>query len=81
MAKKIITMYFFISVDLDNYHDKYHIFISFNFKGRFLLLSVRSVAPKTSQGLGCRFTKLNLCSLTKTVTSVKKMNNHPVTCI
>ncbi len=35
--KKISTIFFFISVDIDNYHDKCHIFISFKFKGRFLL--------------------------------------------
>ncbi len=28
MAKKIITIIFFISVDIDNYHDKCQIFIS-----------------------------------------------------
>ncbi len=38
MAKKIITI-FFISVDIDNYHDKCQIFISFKFKDRFLLQS------------------------------------------
>ncbi len=31
MAKKIIMIIFFISVDIDNYHDKCHIFISFKF--------------------------------------------------
>ncbi len=36
MAKKIITIIFFISVDIDNYHDKCQIFISFKFKDRFL---------------------------------------------
>ncbi len=39
MAKKIITIIFFISVDIDNYHDKCQIFISFKFKDRFLLQS------------------------------------------
>ncbi len=37
MAKKIITIIFFISVDIDNYHDKCQIFISFKFKDRILL--------------------------------------------
>ncbi len=27
----------FILVDIDNYHDKFRIFISFKFKGRYLL--------------------------------------------
>ncbi len=35
MAKNIITIMFFISVDIDNYHDKCQIFISFKFKARF----------------------------------------------
>ncbi len=39
MAQKIITIIIFISVDIDNYHDKCHIFISFKFKARFLLQS------------------------------------------
>ncbi len=39
MAKKIITIIFFISVDIDNYHDKCQIFISFKFKPRILLQS------------------------------------------
>ncbi len=39
MAQKIITIIFFISVDIDNYHDKSQIFISFKFKARFLLQS------------------------------------------
>ncbi len=39
MAKKMITIIFFISVDIDNYHDKCQIFISFKFKDRFLLQS------------------------------------------
>ncbi len=39
MAKKIITIFFFISVDIDNYHDKCQIFISFKFKPRILLQS------------------------------------------
>ncbi len=39
MAKKIITIIIFISVDIDNYHDKCQIFISFKFKARFLLQS------------------------------------------
>ncbi len=38
MAQKIITI-IFISVDIDNYHDKCQIFISFKFKARFLLQS------------------------------------------
>ncbi len=37
MAQKIITIIIFISVDIDNYHDKCQIFISFKFKARFLL--------------------------------------------
>ncbi len=37
MAKKIITIIFVISVDIDNYHDKCQIFISFKFKARILL--------------------------------------------
>ncbi len=36
MAKKIITIIFFISVDIVNYHDKCQIFISFKFKPRIL---------------------------------------------
>ncbi len=39
MAKKIITIIIFISVDIDNYHDKCQIFISFKFKARYLLQS------------------------------------------
>ncbi len=39
MAQKIITIIFFISVDIDNYHNKSQIFISFKFKARFLLES------------------------------------------
>ncbi len=39
MAQKIITIIIFISVDIDNYHDKCQIFISFKFKARFLLQS------------------------------------------
>ncbi len=39
MAQNIITIIVFISVDIDNYHDKCHIFISFKFKARFLLQS------------------------------------------
>ncbi len=39
MAKKIIMIIFFISVDIDNYHDKCQICISFKFKDRFLLQS------------------------------------------
>ncbi len=39
MAKKNITIIFFISVDIDNYHDKFQIFISFKFKARILLQS------------------------------------------
>ncbi len=39
MAQKIITIIIFISVDIDNYHDKWQIFISFKFKARFLLQS------------------------------------------
>ncbi len=37
MAQKIITIIIFISVDIDNYHDKCQIFISLKFKARFLL--------------------------------------------
>ncbi len=37
MAQKIITIIFLISVDIDNYHDKCLIFISFKFKARILL--------------------------------------------
>ncbi len=39
MAKNIITIIFLISVDIDNYHDKCQIFISFKFKARILLQS------------------------------------------
>ncbi len=39
MAPKIITIIIFISVDIDNYHDKCQIFISFKFKAIFLLQS------------------------------------------
>ncbi len=39
MAQKIITIIIFISVDIDNYHDKCQIFISFKFKAIFLLQS------------------------------------------
>ncbi len=39
MAQKSITIIIFISVDIDNYHDKCQIFISFKFKARFLLQS------------------------------------------
>ncbi len=39
MAQKIITIIILISVDIDNYHDKCQIFISFKFKARFLLQS------------------------------------------
>ncbi len=39
MAQKIITIIIFISVDIDNYHDKCQIFISLKFKARFLLQS------------------------------------------
>ncbi len=39
MAQKIITIIIFISVDIDNYHDKCQIFIFFKFKARFLLQS------------------------------------------
>ncbi len=39
MAQNIITIIIFISVDIDNYHDKCQIFISFKFKARFLLQS------------------------------------------
>ncbi len=34
-GQNINTIYFFISVNIDNYHDKFQIFISFKFKGRF----------------------------------------------
>ncbi len=37
MAPKIITIILFISVDIDNYHGKCQIFISFKFKAIFLL--------------------------------------------
>ncbi len=43
MAKKIITIIFLISVDIDNYHDKFPIFISFKFKARFLLQSEKLI--------------------------------------
>ncbi len=36
---KIITIIIFLSVDIDNYHDKCQIFISFKFKAIFLLQS------------------------------------------
>ncbi len=39
MAQKMFTIIIFISVDIDNYHDKCQIFISFKFKARFLLQS------------------------------------------
>ncbi len=39
MAQKMITIFFLISVDIDNYHDKCQIFISFKVKARFLLRS------------------------------------------
>ncbi len=39
MAKKIIMIQFFMSVNNDIYHDKFQIFIYFKFKGRLLLLS------------------------------------------
>ncbi len=39
MAQKMITIIIFISVDIDNYHDKCQIFISFKFKFWFLLQS------------------------------------------
>ncbi len=39
MGKKMITIIFFISVDIDNYHYKCQIFISFKFKPRILLQS------------------------------------------
>ncbi len=39
MAQKIITIIIFISVDIDNYHGKCQIFISFKFKAIFLLQS------------------------------------------
>ncbi len=41
MAQKIITIIVFISVDVDNYHDKCQIFISFKFKARCLLQNER----------------------------------------
>ncbi len=37
MAKKNITIIFFISVDIDNFHDKCQILIFFKFKARILL--------------------------------------------
>ncbi len=36
---QIIILFFFLSVDIDNYHDKCQIFISFKFKARVLLQS------------------------------------------
>ncbi len=39
MAQKILPIIIFILVDIDNYHDKCQIFISFKFKDRFLLQS------------------------------------------
>ncbi len=36
MAKTIITIIFFISVEIDNYHDKCQIFISSKFKAKIL---------------------------------------------
>ncbi len=39
MAQKIIPIIIFISVDIDNYHDKCQILISFKFKARCLLQS------------------------------------------
>ncbi len=36
MAQRIITIIIFISVDIDNYHDKCQIFISFKFKVKIL---------------------------------------------
>ncbi len=36
-AQKCITIIFYISVDIDNYHDKCQIFIYFKFEARFLL--------------------------------------------
>ncbi len=39
MAQNIITIIIFISVDIDNYHDKCQIFISFKFKAKLLLQS------------------------------------------
>lgn len=38
-AGRYITIKSFISFDIDDYHDKCHIFISFKFKSIFLLLS------------------------------------------
>ncbi len=42
---------FFISVDIDNYHDKCQIFISFKFKARFL---------HQSEKLSLIFLKINI---------------------
>ncbi len=39
MTQKIITIIILISVDIDNYHDKCQIFISFKFTARCLLQS------------------------------------------
>ena len=39
MTKNVITIHFFTSVKIDNYHDKCRV-ISFKFKVRFLLLQV-----------------------------------------
>lgn len=41
----------FISVDINNYHDEFQIFISFNFNGRFLLLS----GSYRNQNINCGF--------------------------
>lgn len=40
-GQKMITIKSFVSVDIDAYHDKCQIFVSFKFQGRFLLLSER----------------------------------------
>ncbi len=42
MAQKIITIIILISVDIDNYHDKCQIFISFKFKARFFCFKVKA---------------------------------------
>ncbi len=49
MAQKIITIIIFISVDIDNYHDKCQIFISFKFIAIFLLQS----ESFTNQTINC----------------------------
>jgi len=43
--------FFFISVEIDNYHNICQIFISFKFRGRFLLLSESCI----NQSVNCFF--------------------------